>query len=1025
MKCEKCGTENDKNEKYCNSCGAELQNNNSIDHKVDASNEITIISDEMVSKGLILNNRFKIKKKLGKGGMGEIFLAEDIRLKRSVAIKTISDKSLEDKTSKARFLREAQTASQLDHSNICTIYEIFEDDKNEYIVMQYIDGVTLEQILKLKKLSMDKILDIYIQICKGMMEAHSKGVIHRDIKVSNIMIDKNGVVKILDFGLAKFKDKSFVEKEGMVDSDLTERGIVIGTVSFMSPEQARGRELDQRTDIFSFGIVMYELIEGKNPFIDKGQIETLYNVLNKEVEFSIDIPEELKEILLKCLEKDKKNRYSNFSEIKKDIEEFESEYKKRKELTGEFKATQIMDSSEQEKIMKEIQKSTDKDDLGEMVYRIKKMKASTEPVFSTKIKRFKFLTIFIFLLIAIFATVLVLKKNYEKTHIEKNEKNFFIYLNHFQDKTNEKYLSKKLDYLLTNSLNQFKGFKTIDEDTGFSILGNKDKNLDINALKKKFNIKYELKGKITRFNDTYDISAVLIPLIKGGKSNSITITGKNRDSFLILQVDYLTKRIFKFIYDKKEDEFEFFKVSKIYGKDWKKFSDFFMGYEYYKKFELSKAKRYFLKSDDLLISKYLLADLFYFIEDNVRSLKKIDEIMPHIDDLTEYLRLKVLALKARLNLNFKEEIGNLEKLKNNYGFLKEVFYELGEAYFHHGNAEKAMLYYEKAIKIHKNYSKAINHLGYCYSYMGDHNRAIGLFEDYRNIDRSANSFDSLGDGLFYSGDLVASESLKEAAVSRDASGVPWAYITLIDISILKAEYEKAEIRLQEYGKVVSSKKDRANILAKKAFIFYVNKDYKEAFKTINQSIETFDSSNIIDNTAEIHWVKGLILLRLDKLNESKKELSLLKQFVEKYKLSKDNYYIPFKYYLHLNALVLEKEGKIVEAEEIFKSLISMKTQLSYWITYYNYQFFHTEYADFLFRKKRYKTALMEIDRCLEFNSNYIPALWLKALVLEKLNNKERFSIYNKISELYVKSKESNYLRNLLNKKIKNNTEAQK
>jgi len=1019
MKCGKCGTENDKDEKYCKSCGAELQNNNSNDHKVDASNEVTIISDELVYKGLILNKRFKIKKKLGKGGMGDIFLAEDIRLKRKVAVKTISDKSLEDKTSKSRFLREAQTASQLDHPNICTIYEIFEDDKNEYIVMHYVDGVTLEQILKLKKLSIEKNLDICLQICKGMMEAHSKGIIHRDVKVSNIMIDKKGVVKILDFGLAKFEDKSFVEKEGMVDSELTERGIVIGTVSFMSPEQARGRELDQRTDIFSFGIVMYELIEGKNPFLDKGQIETLYNVLNKEVEFSSNTPERLKEILSKCLKKDKKERYSSFSEIKKDIEELESENKKRKELTGEFKKTQIMSASEQEEVRREIEKNADKDDLGEMVYRIKKMKASTEPVFSTKIKRFKFLAISIFLLITIFITIFILKMNGEKRHIVKKNEHFFVYLDHFKDKTNEKYLSKKLNYLLTNSLNQFKEFKTVNEDTGFSILGKsrEDKELDINALTKKINIKYKLRGEITHFSNIYNIDAVLIPLNKGDKTYYVTITGKDKDSLLIHQIDDLTKRVYNIFYNKKEGEFEFSNISKIYGKNWDRFSDFFRGYEHYKKFESSKAKKYFLKSDNLLISKYFLADLFYFLENNIESLKKIDEIMPYIYDLTEYLRLKVLALRARLNLNFKEEIRNLEKLKNSYSFSKEVFYELGEAYFHHGNAEKAMSYYKKAIKIHKNYSKAINHLGYCYSYMGDHNKAIELFEDYRNIDRSANSFDSLGDGLFYSGDLVAAESLKEAAVSKDAAAVPWAYITLIDISILRAEYNKAEIQLQEYKKLVNSKRDNGVILSKKAFILYVNKNYKEALKTIDQSIDSFDSSNINDNTAEVHWIKGLILLLLDKLNEAKKEFSWLKNFKEKYKFSKDNYYIPFKYYLHLNALILEKEGKIIEAEEIFRSLISMKTQLSYWITYYNYQFFHTEYACFLFRNKEYKRALIEIDKCLEFNSNYIPALWLKALVLEKLNNKERFSIYNKISELYVRSKESNYLRNLLNKKI--------
>ena len=307
MNCSNCGAENAVDAKFCKICGESLD--------PTPSKEITSISDKLTIKNLVIKNRFKVLKKLGKGGMGEVFLAEDIKLKRKVAIKSILTRTLSDTSSKARFLREAQTASQLDHPNICTIYEIYEENDHDYIVMQYVDGVTIDQIIKLKPLSINKILDIAIQVCKGMIEAHGKKVIHRDIKPGNIMIDKKGVVKILDFGLAKFAGEPASKRKGDVDMSLTEKGIVLGTVSYLSPEQASGKPIDLRTDIFSFGILMYEMLEGRNPFKEEEQISTMYNVLNKEVEFKREIPGELEQIVRKTLQKDKKKRYSSFSQL--------------------------------------------------------------------------------------------------------------------------------------------------------------------------------------------------------------------------------------------------------------------------------------------------------------------------------------------------------------------------------------------------------------------------------------------------------------------------------------------------------------------------------------------------------------------------------------------------------------------------------------------------------------------------------------------------------------------------------------
>ncbi len=271
--------------------------------------------------GEMINQRFKIVKSLGKGGMGEILLAADVKLGRNVAIKSISADSLQDCDTKARFLREAQAASRLDHPNIRAIHEIAEEDGREFIVMEYVDGVTLDQLMKMKPLSVDSVIDIASQIADGMAAAQQRGIVHRDIKPGNIMIDRSGQVKILDFGLAKIcthTDPGAAEEERR-DRDLTAKGIVLGTASYMSPEQARGLPLDGRTDIFSYGVVLYEMLEGRNPFSGEEDAVTLYNILHRKVQFSDRTPEAWRRVIRHALEKDRRRRYDDFAAIAMDL----------------------------------------------------------------------------------------------------------------------------------------------------------------------------------------------------------------------------------------------------------------------------------------------------------------------------------------------------------------------------------------------------------------------------------------------------------------------------------------------------------------------------------------------------------------------------------------------------------------------------------------------------------------------------------------------------------------------------------
>jgi len=271
---------------------------------------------------VILDGRFKVIRSLGRGGMGEVLLAKDVMLGRRVAVKCISAGSLSDVDSKARFLREGQTASRLKHPNICDVYETAEENGRGYIIMRYVDGVTLDQLLKMKPLSGGQVIDIAFQVAEGMAVAQEHGIVHRDIKPGNIMIDRSGLVKILDFGLANI---CTAPKTGIPNAERRARaridkGTVLGTASYMSPEQTRGEKLDGRSDIFSFGVVLYEMIENRNPFCGDEDIVTLYNILHREVQFSRPAPEALRAIVSKCLQKDRTCRYQDFGDIKKALQ---------------------------------------------------------------------------------------------------------------------------------------------------------------------------------------------------------------------------------------------------------------------------------------------------------------------------------------------------------------------------------------------------------------------------------------------------------------------------------------------------------------------------------------------------------------------------------------------------------------------------------------------------------------------------------------------------------------------------------
>jgi serine/threonine protein kinase len=254
-------------------------------------------------------SHYKVLERIGHGGMGVVYKAEDTRLKREVALKFLAPSALDDDDIRARFLREAQAAAALDHPNICAAYGIDEYAGRAFIVMAYIRGEDLDKRIARKPIRVQDALDIALGVAQGLQEAHEKGIVHRDIKPSNIKISLNGVAKVMDFGLAKLADSS----------GITKTGITIGTAAYMSPEQTLGQRVDHRTDIWSLGVVTYQMLTGKLPFSGEYEQVIRYGVLNEEPsslrEACPEASAELEQIVFKAIAKDPKDRYETIVEL--------------------------------------------------------------------------------------------------------------------------------------------------------------------------------------------------------------------------------------------------------------------------------------------------------------------------------------------------------------------------------------------------------------------------------------------------------------------------------------------------------------------------------------------------------------------------------------------------------------------------------------------------------------------------------------------------------------------------------------
>ncbi len=310
VKCPKCQYENPEDTLYCGKCSTPLKPLEEISPSLTKTLQ-TPIKD--LIKGSTFAGRYQIIEELGRGGMGVVYKAEDSKLKRRVALKFLPSELTHIPEVKERFMREAQAAAALDHPNICTVHEFDEAEEKTFISMAYIEGQSLKKKIESGPLELDEALSTALQVAEGLKGAHKKGVVHRDIKSANIMVTDEGQVKIMDFGLARMTGSTLITKEGMA----------MGTIAYMSPEQARGEEVDHRSDIWSFGVVLYEMFSGQLPFKGTQDQAVVYSILKEKpkaiTDLRSEIPMSIDQVVSKALEKNPDDRYQQIDDLIDDL----------------------------------------------------------------------------------------------------------------------------------------------------------------------------------------------------------------------------------------------------------------------------------------------------------------------------------------------------------------------------------------------------------------------------------------------------------------------------------------------------------------------------------------------------------------------------------------------------------------------------------------------------------------------------------------------------------------------------------
>jgi len=772
--------------------------------------------------------------------MGEIYRAEDIKLKRTVALKFLPVDLTRDPKAKKRFIREAQTASTMDHPNICTIHEIDETDTGQlFIAMACYDGETLEAKIERGPLTLKQSLDIAIQVAQGLARAHARGIVHRDITPANIFITEDGQVKILDFGLAKLAGQTKITKEGMT----------MGTVNYMSPEQARGKELDNQTDIWSLGVVLYEMLTGQLPFKGEHWEAVLYAIFNEEPQMTTtlrsDVPEPLQQVVTNMLQKDPKARYKDTTTIIADLKSVASQ----SGLSFPVRET------------REIRK-------------ISKLKGILIPV-----------SVFVIVLAAFFLTRTRIFPTSEAAARKP------IAVMTFKNLTGESsldYLSEAIPNLIITNLEQSEylsvmtwermrdllkimgkeEIESIDDDLGFEVC-------------KMDEIENVVLGSFTKAGDVFVTDAKVLDVKSKRILHSTNSKGKGVASILETQIDELSVGIANGTgVPESEIEAEQWRIAEATTSSMDAYNYYLRGKEESGKFHHDETVKFFEKAIELdstfAMAYYELSNVYGQLREHGKSRKMLEKARTYGQKATEKERLYIEELYARrIEADYEKQFQILEEILCKYPKEKTAHFLLGWEYYDtEGMYTQAVAELEKALSLDPNHVASLCALTYVYARLGELDHALACAQRYALASPgNADPFDTMGDIYVFMGKLDEAMARYQQAIEIEPSYF-YSYKDIAYIYGLKENYAEAQKWMDRHNEWAPATGRKAEGYWWKGLYYYLQGNFKSSLSAFNTAVDMMQEAGPSTTRGLVYWTTGWVCLergQLDLCRESFKQ----------------------------------------------------------------------------------------------------------------------------------------------------------
>jgi len=775
LKCLKCHFDNPSDSRFCNKCGTIVQPSEEIAFSQTETFQSPI---QELTTGSTFANRYQVIEELGHGGMGRVYKVFDTDIKEKIALKLLRPEIALDKETVERFSNELKLARKISQRNVCRMFDLGKAEGTTFITMEFVPGEDLKKFIrKTGQLGAGRTVSIAKQVCEGLAEAHHLGVVHRDLKPQNIMVDEDGNARIMDFGIAR----------SLRGKGITGAGVMIGTPEYMSPEQVEGKEVDERSDIYSLGVILFEMVTGRVPF--EGDTPFTIGVKHKSEiprdprDLNTQIPQDLGRLVLKCLEKDKAKRYQTAQELHADLEKVEQGLPTTERVIAQKKSFTSREIT--------------------VKFNLRKLAVP----FSA------------FIVLAAAAVILLKFIPHPKAPAAAKIENSIAVIS-FENQTGDKafdYLQKAIPDLLITSLERenklyvatWERMQDLLEQMGKKNVEVIDRQLGFELCRRE-GIKTIVLGSYIKAGETFATDVKVLDVDTKRLLRSSSSKGEGVSSIINKQIDELTKEISAGIgLARKDNEPAAVPMADVTTRSMEAYRYYVEGRENLRKLYFDDARIAFEKAvaldSDFAMAYFNLASANLNLENIEASDTAIKRAKALSLKTTEKERLYIEADYA---WRIEKDLENYDRIRRQiiekYPKEKEVFLSLGTSYFNRGAYDKAVIEFNKALELDPNYGEVLNMLGYVYLEMGDPSKAVEYLKKYVSLSPGeANPLDSLANAYFAMGRLdEAIANYKEAL--KINSGLDSSYFSVGYIYALKAEYAEAMRWLDQYIAVAPS-----------------------------------------------------------------------------------------------------------------------------------------------------------------------------------------------------------------------------